>query len=89
MSSQHADAILLHDILRNADIRCRMYDENETLSRRIVSARAQEVPVHAVIGQREATNGEVAVKIAGRQEIIVVDRVSDHLRNAFSADSVP
>jgi threonyl-tRNA synthetase len=45
-----------------AGLRPRLFDQSETLSRRIVSSHDLLIPVVAVIGKREAQNGSVTLK---------------------------
>lgn len=53
-----------------AGLRPRLFDEAETLSRRLVSSRARLIPVTAILGQREAEAGAVTLKSAQGQEVL-------------------
>lgn len=73
--------------LRDAGLRAVLDDSNETLSYRIRHAELLKTPYVAVIGQREADAGTVAVRVRGagnKQEIVTVDdfvaRVLDQVR---------
>ncbi len=80
-----------HEVLRRlkADgIRAHVDDRHETLNYRIREGEVQKVPYMAVIGQREAEAGTVALRVRGsgrKQEIIPVDdliaRVLDRTRS--------
>ncbi|HEX9755530.1 MAG TPA: threonine--tRNA ligase [Gemmatimonadales bacterium] len=72
--------------LRAGGLRARLDDTNETLSYRIRNAELEKVPYVAVIGQREADSGTVAVRARGagnKQEVMSVDaflgRVSEEV----------
>ncbi len=73
--------------LRDAGLRAVLDDSNETLSYRIRHAELLKTPYVAVIGQREADAGTIAVRVRGagnKQEIVSVDdfvaRVLDQVR---------
>ena len=73
----HAAAVTKE--LRDAGIRAHLDDRSETLNYRIREAETMKVPYMAVIGQREADAGTLAVRSRGagkKQEII---RVADFL----------
>jgi threonyl-tRNA synthetase len=62
-------------------------DSHETLNYRVREGEVQKVPYMAVLGQREAEAGTVALRVRGsgrKQEIIPVDalieRVLDRVR---------
>jgi threonyl-tRNA synthetase len=71
---------------RAAGLRAVLDDSNETLSYRIRHAELLKVPYVAVVGQREADAGTVAIRVRGagnKQEIVpveaFVDRVKDEI----------
>ena len=62
--------------LRDAGLRAVLDDSNETLSYRIRHAEMLKTPFVAVIGQREADAGTIAVRVRGagnKQEIVTVE----------------
>ena len=62
--------------LREAGLRAVLDDSNETLSYRIRNAELMKTPYVAVIGQREADAGTVAVRVRGagsKQEIVTLE----------------
>jgi threonyl-tRNA synthetase len=72
---------------RSAGIRVHVDDSHETLNYRVREGEVQKVPYMAVLGQREAEAGTVALRVRGsgrKQEIIPVDalieRVLDRVR---------
>ncbi|MFX4299886.1 threonine--tRNA ligase [Pseudosulfitobacter pseudonitzschiae] len=50
------------DQLRAADLRPALFDQSESLQRRLVMAHEQKIPVHLVIGKREAAAGQVMMQ---------------------------
>jgi threonyl-tRNA synthetase len=73
--------------LRNAGIRAALDAGNETLSYRIRAGELMKVPYLAVVGQREADAGTIAVRTRGagnKQEVLAVadfkDRVLSEIR---------
>jgi len=73
--------------LKSAGIRAHVDDRHETLNYRIRDGEMQKVPYMAVIGQREAEAGTVALRVRGtgkKQDVIPVDelmaRVADRVR---------
>jgi threonyl-tRNA synthetase len=61
---------------RGARLRAQLDDSNETLSYRIRNAELMKVPYIAVIGQREADAGTIALRVRGagnKQEVMPVD----------------
>jgi threonyl-tRNA synthetase len=63
----------VHDALRAAGIRSWLDERSETLSYKIRDGELHKVPYMAVVGQREAEAGTVAVRVRGagkKQEIV-------------------
>ncbi len=70
--------------LKAAGLRMHVDDGHETLNYRIREAELQKVPYMAVIGQREADAGTVAVRARGagkKQEVVGVDDFIERLRD--------
>jgi threonyl-tRNA synthetase len=70
--------------LKAAGLRMHVDDGHETLNYRIREAELQKVPYMAVIGQREADAGTVAVRARGagkKQEVVGVDAFIERLRD--------
>jgi len=72
---------------REAGIRAGLDDGNQTLNYRIRQGEVEKIPYMAVVGQREADAGTVAVRVRGagnKQEIVPVEeflaRVSGEIR---------
>src|SRR5881628_1539882 len=63
--AQLAAARTVHERLRAAGIRSHLDERNETLNYRIRDGELQKVPYMAVVGQREAEAGSVAVRGRG------------------------
>ena len=55
----------VHDALRRAGIRSWLDERNETLNYRVRDGETHKVPYLAVVGQREAEAGTVAVRVRG------------------------
>src|SRR5690349_19194866 len=73
--AQAAAARALQERLRATGIRAHLDERNDTLNYRIRDAEMQKVPYMAVVGQREADGGSVAVRSRGegkKQEVLPV-----------------
>ena len=73
--AQTPAARAVHERLRAAGTRSHLDDRNETLNYRIRDGELQKVPYMAVVGQREADAGSVAVRTRGegkKQEVLPV-----------------
>src|SRR5487761_2295160 len=71
--------------LRDAGLRSHLDDRNDTLNYRIREGELARVPYRAIVGQREADAGTVAVRVRGagnKQEIISVEAFAERLRDA-------
>ncbi len=80
---QEAAARKVHATLRAADIRATLDAGSSTLNYRIREGEMQKVPYMAVVGQREADGGSVAIRIRGagnKQEILPVDAFVGRLK---------
>jgi threonyl-tRNA synthetase len=77
ISDAQADAARkVYQRFRDAGIRATLDDGNQTLNYRIRQGEVEKVPYMAVVGQREADAGTVAVRIRGagnKQEIVTVE----------------
>ena len=74
--AQNAAARAVHDALRQAGIRVHLDDRSDTLNYKIRDGEVMKVPYLAVVGQREAEAGTVAVRARGagkKQEILPLD----------------
>ena len=78
-----------HEIARDfqrrlvaAGLRARLFDQAETLSRRIVSSHDLLIPVVAVIGKREAQDGSVSLKSRQEQWVMQRDEAVAHMAKA-------
>jgi threonyl-tRNA synthetase len=85
---QEAAAAKVHRMLRDAGLRATLGAGNQTLNYRIREGEMQRVPYMAVVGQREAENGTVAIRVRGagnKQEIIpateFVARLTEQVRS--------
>jgi threonyl-tRNA synthetase len=66
----------VHEALRGAGIRSHLDDRTETLNYKIRDAETHKVPYMAVVGQREAEGGTVAVRgrhAANKQVVLALD----------------
>jgi threonyl-tRNA synthetase len=77
ISDHQADAARgVHARFRAAGLRAVLDESNETLSYRIRHAELLKVPYVAVVGQREADSGTIAVRVRGagnKQDVVPVD----------------
>src|SRR5467141_4063551 len=74
---QAGAARVLHERLRAAGIRSHLDERNETLNYRIRDGELQKIPYMAVVGQREAEAGSVAVRGRGEGKKQVVLSIDD------------
>jgi threonyl-tRNA synthetase len=75
--AQAPAARTLHERLRAAGIRSHLDERNETLNYRIRDGELQKIPYMAVVGQREADAGSVAVRGRGAGNKQVVLSIAD------------
>jgi len=75
--AQAPAARALHERLRGAGIRSHLDERNETLNYRIRDGELQKIPYMAVVGQREADAGSVAVRGRGAGNKQVVLSIAD------------
>ncbi len=85
--AQRDAAVRVADRLRSAGLRVTLDDRADTLNYRVRDAELWKVPYMAVVGQREAEAGTVALRVRGagtKQEILpletVVARLADEAR---------
>ena len=84
---QGAYAQALASMLRSVEWRARIFPPNDSLSRRIVEARELRIPVLAVVGRREATDGTVALRIReDAQTSVAAAELARRIAAAASAD---
>jgi threonyl-tRNA synthetase len=81
----NAAAQAVVDRLAAAGLRATLDDRHETLNYRVRDGEVQKVPVLAVVGQKEAEQGTVAMRLRGagrKQEILSVDAFVARLAEA-------
>jgi threonyl-tRNA synthetase len=74
----------VHEQLAAAGVRSRLDDRNETLGYRIRDGETNKVPYMAVVGQREAEAGTVAVRVRGagkKQDVVPLAEFIDRIRD--------
>ena len=79
------------DALRTAGLRVHLDDRSETLNYKIRDGEMQKVPYLAVVGQREADNGTVAVRARGagkKQEVLPVADFVERLKQEVTTRSL-
>ena len=78
----------VHERLRAAGIRSALDDRNDTLNYKIRDGEMMKVPYMAVVGQREVSQGTVAVRVRGagkKQEIVAVAEFIERLSKDIAA----
>ncbi len=78
----------VYERLRAAGVRVHLDQRNETLNYRIRDGELMKVPYLAVVGQREAEQGTVAVRVRGaakKQEIMKLEEFIDRLRHEIGS----
>ena len=81
----------LHQRLRDAGVRSHLDDRNDTLNYRVRDGEMMKVPYLAVVGQREAEAGTVAVRTRGtgtKQNVISADDFLNALKEKISSRSL-
>ena len=79
------------DRLKAAGIRVHLDDRGETLNYRIREAEVNKIPYMAIVGQREADAGTVAVRTRGAgkiQDIIPVEEFEAQLREQVASKAL-
>lgn len=71
----------VHNKLFEEDVRSVLFEMNEGLSRKLVQAHQDKIPVSVIIGRRESEAGEVAVREAdGSQAVVSIETAVEMLR---------
>ena len=73
--------------LKKENIRCELYDQNETIGKKIREAEMQKVPYIAIIGDKEIKTGTVAVRKRGEGDNgqVGTDEFTDQLKKEIEA----
>jgi len=82
--AHQAFADCISEKLRNAGLRPRIFDQSESLSRRIVAARESLIPARIVIGRREVEAGRAMLWIDGNERSIAVEELVSYLGDRAS-----
>lgn len=72
-ADQHGEASALHGSLKGAGIHSVLLDQAASLQRRLVMAHDLLVPVHAIIGRREASIGQVMLQMEGKKTAVPIE----------------
>ena len=92
IADAQADAArVVAERLKAAGIRVHVDDRGETLNYRIREAEVNKIPYMAIVGQREADAGTVAVRTRGagkKQDIIPVEEFETQLRENISSKAL-
>jgi threonyl-tRNA synthetase len=78
---QLENARSVHETLFEEGVRSVLYEMNESLSRKLVHAHNEKIPVSLIIGRRESEAGQVTVREAdGSQVVMSISEAVDLLR---------
>jgi len=80
------------DRLRTAGIRVQLDAGHETLNYRIRDAEMRKVPYMAIVGQREADAGTIALRARGmgaKQEVMPLDRFLERVQTEVRSRTLP
>jgi threonyl-tRNA synthetase len=81
---QHEDARNFQRRIGGAGLRSQLFDQAETLSRRIVSSHDLLIPVVAILGKREAQDGSVTLKSKHGQWVLKQEEALARLAKAVA-----
>jgi threonyl-tRNA synthetase len=84
--NQSVAAKLAYEKLKEANIRVELWDQAESMQKRIRLAEKQKTPYMLVIGDREAESGEVAVRARGQQDLGVM-KLAEFIEKAKSIET--
>lgn len=71
---QREHAVDMHERLCEAGIRSVLYDQNDSLSRKLVESVRMKVPVCVIIGKKEAEGGCATIReMAGNQDTVSIE----------------
>ena len=88
-ATQESAACAMMRSLQAAGLRCVLSEPHETLSRRIVIAREQAIPVFATVGPREAAAGTLTLRGRdGATAVRTVEEAIGWLKKLEAADPV-
>ncbi|RVV99422.1 threonine--tRNA ligase [Mesobaculum littorinae] len=82
---QRPAAEAAYTAMRDAGLRPVMLDQAETLQRRLLIAHERLIPVHAVIGRREAAAGQIMLQDGNAKRAVALRDGVLHLKSAGSA----
>jgi threonyl-tRNA synthetase len=85
---QLGPARALLDHLQAHDLRAALYDENETLSRRLVMVHDHLIPYQVVIGKREAEAGRYLLQTQHQKQLLDLEGLVATLRAASAMPNV-
>ena len=88
ISEKYADyAEKICDLLKNSDIRASIDSRNETLGKRIRDISLLRVPVIAIVGEKEATEGTVSVRREGvDQGAMTAEQFVQYIKTAVAEE---
>ena len=88
ISEKYADyAEKVCELLKNSDIRASIDSRNETLGKRIREISLLRVPVIAIVGEKEATEGTVSVRREGvDQGAMTVEQFINYIKAAVAEE---
>jgi len=84
--SQQKYAAELCKKLKGENVRCELYDQNETIGKKIREAEVQKVPYIVIIGEKEAKAGTVAIRRRGEGDKgqVKIERFIEQLKKEIS-----
>ena len=83
---QSVAAKLVHEKLTEAGLRSELWDQAESMQKRIRNAEKQKVPYMLIIGAREAESDSVSVRARGQQDLGSM-RVEDFINRAVNLNA--
>lgn len=83
-------AKLATEQLKQAGVRVELWDQAESMQKKIRNAEKQKIPYMLVIGQKEAEAGTVSVRARGQQDrgVMVIQAFLDHIQPLIQTKSL-
>ena len=73
--------IVLDEPIKRNDLRFEVDASADSLGKKIRKATEMKIPCVLIVGQKDATNGTVSVRLRDKEETVELEKLSDFIRN--------
>jgi len=75
------DSVTLNEPVKDNELRYTVDDSDDSLGKKIRRAVAMKLPVILIVGEKDAKENKVSVRLKDKEEVVSLNRLAEYLTN--------